>query len=47
MRTIKTFLVIGIALLSIKAMVPIKNTYTLDKDYAVTINVCIQTNLYF
>ena len=38
MRTIKTFLVIGIALLSIKAMVPIKNTYTLDKDYAVTIN---------
>lgn len=38
MESIKNLLVIGIAMLSIKALVPTKNTYTLTNDYAVTIN---------
>ncbi len=38
MKSITTFLIIGIAMFSIKAIVPIKNTYTLINDYIVTIN---------
>jgi hypothetical protein len=38
MKLITNILVIGIAVLSIKAKVPTKNTYTLTNDYAVSIN---------